>query len=334
MDCLEREAQTWQDAKPKTIYIGGGTPSLLNADHLRRLLRIVRSVFDCSAVDEWTIEANPEDIDEAKARLFEREGLSRVSLGLQTFDTRLLNKMGRCHTADRGRRAFACLRRAGCKHINVDMMFALPGQALAQLRRDLKIITSLDPEHISYYAFTVEQESRFEVEDVSPLPEDQQARQYIEIGSALEKRGFRQYEVSNFAKDGEASRHNIHYWKGGNYIGLGVGAHSHLDGIRKWNGKRLRQYIVDVEAGRDPTEDSESLSPARRLHEALVYGLRMNAGVDLKGLERHFGLALEPEAVENINDFCRSGLLFQDGVCLRATPRGRLVLDEIAVRLI
>jgi len=334
LKCLMQEALLYRGAKLKTIYIGGGTPSLLKRDQLCRLMYIVRSVFDCSAVDEMTIEVNPEDMSRHKARLLMRAGITRISLGVQTFDAHFLKILGRCHTSSQIYRAFSKLRQAGFNNISADMIFALPGQTQSHLKTDLRKIIRLEPEHISFYCLSIEPASRFYVAGIQSAREDRQARQYNYLCATLEQRGFNQYEISNFARPGKQSRHNCLYWQGENYIGLGLSAHSHHDGRRKWNVSRLREYMTRLENGSDPTEDYEVLSPARRLREALVYGLRMNAGVDLDQLQQRYGVSLSPDLKTRIHDFIRLGFLEPVDNHLRATPPGRLLLDELAVYLI
>jgi len=334
LECLRQEAMAYRNQKLATVYVGGGTPSLLNEKQIGRLVRIIHSVFDCSAVNEMTIEINPEDVDERKTQLLRREGFNRISLGIQTFQPSLLRILGRSHTSCQASQAFQGLRRAGFNNINVDMIFALPGQTQKQWQRDLDSVTSLEPEHISYYCLSIEEFSRYHVEGIRSVSEARQKRQYEQVCAVLAQKGYWQYEVSNFARPGKESRHNIHYWQGGNYIGLGLGAHSHHHGKRKWNVKRLWEYISKIEQGKDPIEGKETLSLARRLRETLVYGLRMVEGVDLEQLNQRFPRMLTSDLRQRIRNLVEEGLLETEGRRLRATSRGRLLLDDISVYLI
>jgi oxygen-independent coproporphyrinogen-3 oxidase len=192
----------------------------------------------------------------------------------------------------------------------------------------------LESEHVSLYSLTIEENSRFYQQKIQlPAPETQ-VEFYGQVVERLRAAGFFQYEISNFAKPGFESRHNIHYWEAGDYIGLGIGAHSHLAGRRWWNVARLKDYLEIMRSGGDPVQDQEELTLQQRLEEALLFGLRQNCGVSSDALEKRYQCRLSEEQRQKILFFCEQGLLEQDGVNLKATDRGRMVLDEISAQLI
>ena len=334
LDCLAAEAKAYRHRRLETIYIGGGTPSLLKEYQLGRLFQMVKTIFDCSSVIELTIEVNPEDITLQKAVFLKSNGISRVSLGVQTFDDQHLQFLGRAHSAAQAIQAYDILRRAGFENINVDMMYALPRQTRRQLAWDMQIIQSLQPDHVSYYALTIECPSRLHVIG-TPLPDDtRQAADYDNLTLTLAGQGLRQYEISNFARAGKESRHNINYWRMGNYIGLGLSAHSHFDGRRCWNTDRLKEYMNRMQKDATAVSGREELTPPQRLSEALVFGLRMNAGLDLMDLEKRFSVGLDDDTRKTIRFWVAHQFLRQTGTHISTTHKGRLVLDEISSRLI
>lgn len=334
LDCLRREIERYKGRKINTIHIGGGTPTFLRDDQLMNLSKMIRSAFSCSRKCEFTIEANPEGMNPEKAKLLFDLGINRVSLGVQSFNDRYLRFLGRCHGAQQAVAAFDSLRRAGFDNINLDMMYSFPGQTRQEIKDDLKRLVDLKSEHVSLYTLAVEPCSRFYSQRLKQPGDEDRAQHYEFVASFLRRYGFRQYEVSNFSRPGKESRHNLNTWQGGNYIGLGLGAHSHLNGRRCWNVSRLNEYISRIKENGDPVEGSEVLTSQTRLRESLLLGLRMNKGVDLKKLERRFACSLTQEKKDKMQEFVRGGLLKWEGDFLRTTSRGQLVLDELSVYLI
>ena len=334
LDRLEEEARLHKKKKVKTIYVGGGTPALLKAEQCRRLLDMIRVNFDYSSKVEFTVEGNPENIDVSKAMLFLEEGVSRFSLGVQSFQNKYLRFLGRTHDAGTSLRAFCALQKAGFKNINLDLMCSFPGQTKDELKQDVRELIAMGSQHVSLYALSVEKNSRFYATKTLPKNPSVQARQYQYIVTALAKAGFCQYEVSNFSKKGKESRHNINTWRGGNYIGLGMGAHSHRNGYRSWNVSLFSDYMKRMKEGKAPMEGSETLTPQQRLTEAFLFGLRMNEGVDLGKLEKRFQCSLARDTMGRIEEFLNCGLLVEDDESIKASASGRLVLDELAAHLI
>ena len=334
LDALAREARPFQGTPVKTIYIGGGTPTFLNIPQLKKLIGIVRSHFEFSVETEFTVEANPEGLDLVKAKLLYASGINRVSLGVQSLNDKYLRYLGRCHDRRTASQAYVNLRAAGFKNINLDLMYSFPGQTKEEIREDVEGIVRLDSDHLSLYTLTVEKKSRFFVQQVQEQKDDEQARQYILVAQLLKEAGFRQYEVSNFAKPGKESRHNLNYWTGGNYIGLGIGAHSHAEGRRSWNVSKLTDYMTKAHQETKTLEGEEKLNASQRFLETLLLGLRMNQGVDVAALEERFPDALKEEKSLLLNEFVKNGFFIRQGTQLKASEKGRLVLDELASRLI
>lgn len=333
LDCLELEAQKYAGTVVETVYLGGGTPTFMENSQIKRLFAIIRKNFRHSPEVEWTIEANPEDIDLTKAKMLNDLGVNRISLGVQTFHDPYLKYLGRCHSAEKALSAFENLRQAGFKNINVDLMYAFPKQTDEELEKDIQALTGLKSEHLSLYTLTVDENSRFYVQKIDQKSKHEQSGQYEKVVGLLEKLGFPQYEISNFAKTGKESRHNKNYWLGGNYIGLGVGAHSHLNGERFWNTDRLPDYLTCLKEGKTVRAGAERLDAQERLVESLLLGLRMNEGIDLKDLEDRYGRTLQSDKKGKLKDFIDQGFLWQKGQRIGAHLKGKLVLDELSARL-
>ncbi len=334
LNCIEMEMGRYPSEPWSSIYIGGGTPSLLSAAQLGRLLKIIADHGKRDRDVEFTVELNPESISAEKIKVLLNGGVNRLSMGVQTFHDHGLNFLGRNHTAFKALESYELLRREGADNINIDLMFAYPNQDRVSLEKDLAVLAELRSEHVSLYGLTIDEKSRFFVQKVKGHNPQREARDYSFIIERLAKSGLKQYEISNFARSGRESRHNINYWRGGNYIGLGVGAHSHKDGRRFWNKDRLTEYLKDVQQNRPPVANQEVLTPEQRLVEAILFGLRMNEGVDLAFLRERFGCGLDRSREEKLQGFVKDGfLLFHDNR-LRTTLKGRMVLDEISARLI
>ncbi len=331
---LDREALMHAGADIETIYFGGGTPTLLSQVQLKRLFDIVRQRFHLQSGGEITIEANPENMDLEKAKLLFDLGVTRVSLGVQTFNDPFLKYLGRVHDSVKALTAFNDLRRAGFKNINVDLMYSFPNQTLQQIREDVQVVLGLGSEHVSLYTLTVEEHSRFFAQKIKEQDNQAQGEQYDVVATLLNDAGMQQYEVSNFSRPGFESQHNINYWTGGNYFGLGLSSHSHRDGRRSWNVSRLPEYLKKMAAGENPQEGYEDLPPEKRLTETLVFGLRMNAGIDIMALQKRFAVSLTDMAKEKIEELVKNDFLIFEGNQLKTTARGRRVLDEISVALI
>ena len=330
LDALEKEMQLYKTTSLKTIYFGGGTPSLLSVDQLKRLTEMVKHTFELKDLQEWTIETNPDDVNGEKVDALLELGVNRFSLGIQTFDRTRLLELGRNHTREQAQKAYALYREKESKNVSVDFMFAFPRQTLEELKEDLEQIANLQSQHISLYCLNVEPNSKFYTKMIDQPGDEDQILFYTQITSFLQSHGWEQYEVSNFAKPGFQSVHNRNYWEGGNYIGLGVGGHSFVDGCRFFNVDRLTDYIERATKNKSCRASEEYLSNQDCLTENVLFRLRMNEGVVLRKLENQFQTRLTEEQVSRLQQFCDQGLLIQQGDCIKASDRGRLLLDEIA----
>ena len=319
---LEMEAKSYQGSLLETVYVGGGTPSLLSQGQLQRLMGIIKNKFSLQRDCEITIEANPESIDENKATTIKSLGFNRISLGMQSLDDRYLKFLGRRHSAAQAQQAYALLRKVGFDNINLDLMYGFPSQTEQELEADVRAIASLGSEHLSLYTLTIEPNSRFHAQALK-LDDDQKlAGHYQRVIRILKEYGFKQYEISNFSKPGFESKHNRNYWLGERYIGLGMGAHGFIGNRRYWNASKLADYL----SKEDAVEGFEDLNDQTLATEKVLFGLRMNDGIPM---------SLVPSDKKSaIDDFLQQGFLVKEGSRLKVTDQGRLVLDELSVRLV
>ena len=334
LDCLEAEARHYKAEKIKTIYIGGGTPTLLNEKQLDRLFKIIYKNFSLLENLEFTCEMNPEGIDKNKLQVLKNAGINRLSLGIQSFNNQYLKYLGRNHSASLAMKTFQQIRKSGFTNVNVDLMFSFPNQSMDDLKRDVEKVLELKSEHISLYALMIEENSRFYVKNIELQRGDIQAQQYQFVCDRLAESGLTQYEVSNFSLAGKTSEHNINYWQSGRYIGLGVGAHSYIGGRRWWNTSKLISYISSLQSGCLPQEGFENISVQGEFKEFVLFGLRMNRGVNIREIEAKLGVSFSLEQSQKIEALVREGFLVWRDEFLRTTSKGRLVLDEICSQII
>lgn len=323
---LLQEARAHAKMKISTVYLGGGTPSVLSEGQLSTLMQGLRAHFDISSDISLGIEVNPEGINLPKARCLKELGFNRVSLGIQSMDERYLKFLGRVHDKNKALEAYDILRQAGFTNINCDLMYGFPGQSAQELEADVRAIASLCSEHLSLYTLTIEPNSRFYAKQMKLDDDERLAQYYTLVGRLLAEYGFKQYEVSNFAKEGFESKHNMNYWLLGEYIGLGVGAHGYLDGRRYWNSDKLQEYLSLINKEGKAIDGYEDLSEATRAMEKVIFGLRMNKGIaqDL----------IPNEKLATIDQFIADGFLSKQGDRILVTDQGRLVLDQLSARLV
>lgn len=331
---IAKEAERYRDVELDTVYLGGGTPSLLSEAQLDRLVGDIQKKFLVGRVSEWTIEANPESLDRSKTEFLRSCGFNRLSIGIQSFDDRYLKFLGRAHDREVSLKAYANARAAGFSNINLDLMFGFPGQTLEELAKDVRTLIDLESEHVSLYTLTIEENSRFYVKGLKLDDDEHLAKQYVQICESLESRGIGQYEISNFAKPGFESKHNSGYWEGSSYIGLGVGAHGFLGGRRYWNVSKLHDYLALIQDEQETVEGYEKLGPRTLLMERILFGLRKNAGICLSEIEKELNVTLDEERRVLIETWISDGFLEKDGERICATIKGRLILDELSSRLI
>lgn len=313
-----------QPLKLETIFFGGGTPTALTTAQLEFLLGGMRDRLDLTELIEWTVEANPGSVSPRKAALLQRLGASRLSLGAQSWNDDLLKLLGREHDAKQAEASFRILREAGLRNISIDLMFGLPGQTLAQWESDLEKTIALEPEHISTYCLTYEEDTEFFLRHArGEFREDSESdAQFLESAMRmLEAAGFQHYEISNYARPGFASAHNRGYWAGDDYLGIGPSAFSTV-GMRRWqNVADYRAYADRVLAGSSPVGSTEMLTPAMKRTERIALALRTREGIS----ERE--LAAWPNERK---EFIGLGLLRELNGRFVLTPRGKLLADSVA----
>jgi oxygen-independent coproporphyrinogen-3 oxidase len=329
---------------PVTVYFGGGTPSLLSLRQWKTILHAIERLRLLGAV-EWTIECNPATVSLAKARLWRDYGVNRISLGVQSLAPRLLERLGRLHTRRQALDSFALLRRAGFENINLDLIFAIPGQTLAAWRATLKESLALGSEHLSCYELTYEEDTPFFIElgaGRHTRNEDLACAMYEELLEQAAAQGFAQYEVSNFAQRDPAllsegveipalaCRHNINYWRGGAYHGLGPSAAGYVGGVRTKNFANTERYCQALEAGRRAIEEEEILPPLRRAGETAAFGLRMNAGWPFEQFQRITGFDLRQDWQAEIATLLARGWAQADAHHLQLTGQGLRFADAAA----
>ncbi len=309
-----------------TVYLGGGTPGLLPAELLCKLLVELKTAFHITPDAEITLETNPAVADEDKLIALRTVGYNRLSMGMQTADPALLHKLGRLHSPDEFAETFLAARRAGFSNISADVMYALPGQTVDGLLQTLRTLITLSPEHISMYGLKVEKNTPFgRLGDRLILPdEDTQCEMYERACALLQSAGYPRYEISNFAQPGYESRHNLRYWRRGEYLGLGPSAHSFVDGERYSYPRALEAYIGAIEEGSAPATDSfVRLTEADAAEEAIMLGLRLEEGI-----------SLTEALAERTAPYIRHGFMERRGDRIAFTTKGFLVSNMILAEII
>jgi len=313
---------------PETIFFGGGTPTALASRQLDLLLRAFRDRLDLSKLREWTIEANPGSVSAGKAGILREAGVSRISLGVQSWDDDLLKLLGREHTAAQAEASFQLLRQAGFENISIDLMFGLPNQSIEQWTTTLQKTISLRPDHISAYCLTYEEDTDFFLRHSrGELPSDDDSdAQFFEVAMAtLESAGYHHYEISNYALPGFASAHNRGYWQGANYLGIGPSAFSTV-GMSRWqNVCDYRAYSDRILSGQSPVHSLEELSPGMKRAEHIALALRTDIGVSRNVLK---------EKTLEAREFVNLGLLRELDGNLVLTRAGKSLADSVAEELI
>ena len=322
--------------KVDTIYFGGGTPTFFGADGLATLLTALRKHFDVANDAEITFEANPDSVSDKLLRRLRAEGFNRVSLGIQTDDDALLQKLGRPHNYAQAVSAVQRIRRAGFRNLSLDLMYGLPGQSLSSWEKTLKNVLSLNPEHISCYGLKVEERTPlYQYKDVCNLPDDDaQADMYLSAVEILRTKGYRQYEISNFAKKGLISKHNMRYWTGGEYLGFGPDASSDFGGKRFTMVRDLMAYIDGVKNGGQVIAEITHVPPRERAGEYLMTRLRTVGGIHKEEYEKQYLLPFAP--LEAVMERCAKQGYASKAIDGRwyLTPQGFLISNSIITDLL
>ena len=324
--------------RPDTVFMGGGTPTELSAHDLGRLLDVLHRTIDLSAVTEWTCESNPGTLTREKALLLRSAGVNRMSLGVQSFDPKTLEFLGRIHSADEAAEGYHLLREVGIPSINLDLIYGVPGADRGVVERDLARLVELAPDHAACYCLIFEDgtpladlRARGFVKEVD---DDTELEQYEVVRTALRAAGYQHYEISNFAKPGHACRHNQLYWGAGEYLGVGPSAHSHWQGERFGNVRDLAAYCRRQLAGQSIRSFSERLPPEAKARETLVMALRQLEGITWAQFKQYTGFNLRALCGETLDALAKDGLLEVTPERVRLTQNGLFVSDGIFAELV
>jgi oxygen-independent coproporphyrinogen-3 oxidase len=317
-----------------TIYFGGGTPSLLTPSQLEVILACVYDCFKIDSQSEISLEINPGSVNEEKLRAFRSLGVNRASFGAQTFDDAELAKLGRSHTTADTLKTFADLRGVGFENASFDLIAGLPGQTIDGWQRNIKQALELGPEHLSFYLLEVHSGTPLAEHirrGIQPEPDDDLAGvMYKWMLEQAAQAGYEHYEISNLCRPGFHSRHNVKYWTADAYYGFGCSAHSYDGAARRWSNHRdVLKYVSVVEAGESPIVDEQQLSQTDVRAEAVFLGMRLMQGVNMRRYRESFGVDLRDEHAEDLDRFCKAGLVELDGDSIRLTRTGALLSNEV-----
>ena len=337
LEHLLEEFQSYDIQKLRTLYIGGGTPTALSASQLEVLLKGLTKNLDLSVLEELTIEANPGDLDADKIAVLKNSAVNRVSLGVQTFDDKMLKKIGRSHLEKDIYENIDRLKLAGFDNISIDLIYALPGQTMEQVKENVAKAIGLDIPHMSLYSLILENHTVFMNRmrrGKLPLPKEElEAEMFEYIIAELERAGFEHYEISNFSKPSFESRHNLMYWDNAEYYGIGAGASGYVNGVRYKNHGPIRHYLNAVEEGNARITE-EHLSQKEQMEEEMFLGLRKKSGVSMARFEEKFGRSFDGLYGETVRDLVQQGLMQIEGDRVRMTKRGLFLGDTVAERFI
>jgi oxygen-independent coproporphyrinogen-3 oxidase len=332
---LELQKHYLSGAPIRTLYLGGGTPSLLDAQELELLLNALHEHYDLTGLKEFTLEANPDDLTADKLALLRSFGVDRLSIGIQSFQDSTLKYLHRLHDARQALEAYALARKAGFENISIDLMFGIPDSANQAWLDDIEQALQLRPEHISAYCLTIESRTVFghwwQKNKLTPVSEDKAASQFELLMERLSGAGYEQYEISNFARGQRFAMHNSSYWQHIPYLGIGPGAHSFDGKSRQFNIRQNHHYIKRIQATEVPA-GREELSTLDLANEYMMMSIRTSQGLDLGKLEKRYGVdsaLILPVVAGHLAE----GTMIQSGNLLWLTPRGRLLADEITAQL-
>ena len=308
-----------------SLYLGGGTPTLHSPETLNKILSCCRSSFNLREDAEITIEAHPATINTKLLTEILEGGFNRLSIGIQSFSDEMLTLLGRHHTKKEAVAAFDMARQAGFKNISLDLIYALPGQSLADFEKSVQTTIDLDPEHLSLYGLSIEEGTLFYKNGVSLPAEEEQIAQYQFAQSALSAAGFKQYEISNFAKEGFACKHNLLYWDRAETVGIGLSAHSYFNDAHQENTDSLASYCEQVESGKIPISNMREVTSQEAQIDRIIFGLRKREGIK----RTHLQISQQQETI--FARLMKEDLLVEedDRICL--TPRGMLLADGVAM---
>jgi oxygen-independent coproporphyrinogen-3 oxidase len=339
VSALLGEIASHADGAPAdTIYFGGGTPSLLEPGEVEAIVAACRRAFSVSVDAEITLEANPETVTPERLAGFLAAGVNRLSFGVQSFRDEELQRLTRLHSAARAAEAFAVARRAGFDNISLDLMMWLPQQTIPQWLESVDALIGLAPDHASLYILELYPNAPLREAMArgqwSLAPDDDAADMYLQAMTRLDAAGYEQYEISNVARRGRESRHNLKYWTDGEWLGFGCGAHSTRRGVRWKNLSSTTEYIAAVAAGRSLVVERRVLSAREALEEALFTGLRLARGIDVDAVKARYGVDVWDFYRRQLEQFREAGVLIYDGRLLRLSRAGMLLANEIMAKFL
>ncbi len=338
LDYLEKEIVESLKKNPisdlKTVFVGGGTPTALTLPQTERLIEIINNqIIKGKKEIEMTFESNPNEISKEKLQILKDGGVNRISFGAQTFDEGLLKKIGRTHSPNEIEEAIQTAKEVGIDNINLDLMYALPGQTMEQFVDSLDKAMKLPIQHISAYSLIIEPKTVFYIEmnrgKLKPAPEEDEAAMYDFLMKYLEEKGFHQYEISNFEKNGLESKHNLVYWNNEEYFGFGAGAHGYINGIRYSNAGPLKKYFQLINDTGVPIVHEHTVTKQEKMEEEMFLGLRKMKGVSEKKFQEKFGSNFNEVFPNVIEKLMKDGLVEMNGVFLRLTHKGKLLGNEV-----
>ena len=335
MEALLREIKQTKPLKFDTVYFGGGTPSLIDGVNLKRIVECISTYHEVTKDAEITIEANPMTLSDTK-KLYDLKnaGFNRLSLGVQSFSDTELEALGRGHTADEAIGTVKVAKDAGFDNISIDLMFAIPHQSVKSFEDTLDTAISLDVSHISVYALSIEEKTVFGVkqkrgENLFLPSEDEETEMYFLACNKLEAAGYKHYEISNFAKDNKRSRHNMKYWRGEEYVGIGASAHSYFENVRYSCPADVKAFLTEA-----TKEDCYTNEISDRAEETVFLSLRLRDGLDFEFLEKNYPVKRKDKFDEVINGLVSEGFCLYDGKTLSLTDKGFFVSNAIIIKIL
>ncbi len=334
---LSAEKKYIKNEPVKTIYFGGGTPSLLTEDDFRQLFSTIEKEYDISACEEITLEANPDDLTTDYILMLRRLPFNRISIGVQSLVEDELRLINRRHSAAQAQTAVQACFEAGLTNINVDIIYGYSSQTINNFLFSVDNILNMNIKHISAYHLTYEKGTvlwqKLQRGEITPIDEELSLKMYQTLVEKLEEKGFRQYEISNFAQPGFESKHNSSYWNGSNYLGVGPSAHSFNGTTRKWNKSSISDYLQDIEAG-TPAYELETLSETDQYNDFIITSLRTVKGISLAVLEEKFGKYRLSYCLDNARNYLQNNILVIENNYLRFTQKGFTVSDGVMADLL
>ncbi|MBC7087144.1 MAG: oxygen-independent coproporphyrinogen III oxidase [Tissierellales bacterium] len=315
-----------EDYIVNSIFIGGGTPSLIDSKHLKTIIDEINQSFKVDSEAEITIEANPGTLDNTKLAIYHEIGINRISIGAQSLNDDILKKLGRIHNSYDVLDAVELIRTNQFKNYNIDMMIGLPDQTIYNVLTDLENVIKLKPTHISLYSLIIEEGTLFfELEKHGQLNlpnEDEERIMYHKAIELLEKNGYKQYEISNFAKEGFECRHNLKYWTLMPYIGLGLNSHSYIENTRYSNYSNFDEYYKKIKENKLPVSSEEYIDDISRMTEYIILGIRLNKGINKKHFKENFGIDIEDYYKDAIIKNKQNGNIYEDEETIKLTKKG------------